>query len=252
MLRLAFPYTTLNIYMDSCNTTNRTSDLFGPDEIQKHETTSRSDRLHRTLPISAEHSYLHWCRTFDSLDLARLERTLSLGTTGASNFKFATRGRNPTLTSRTPAVASSSVILLGIYVSKYPVLARSAHLVDRLTWFPLFFISQLLLCLEESKSVKFEVKMAEDRYLYIAKRWRAFQGRARICGRLFLYPLTITINQTHNKASKRSITFAEAAKWAGNKAERVVTRSIIPWQVEGDKNDGIVVSGTLLGFAGGP
>jgi hypothetical protein len=77
--------------------------------------------------------------------------------------------------------------------------------------------------------VKFDVKVAEDRYLYIAKRWRAFQGRARICGRLFLYLLTITINQTHNKASKRSITGAEAAKWAANKAERVVTRSIIPW-----------------------
>lgn len=98
--------------------------------------------------------------------------------------------------------------------------------------------------------MKFDVKMAEDRYLYIAKRWRALQDPARIYGRLFLYLLTITINQTHNKASKWSITGAEAARWAANKAERVVTRSIISWQVESDKNDGIVVPGTLLGFAG--
>ena len=54
----------------------------------------------------------------------------------------------------------------------------------------------------------------------------------------------------HYKASKRSMTGAEAAKQAANKAEQVTSRPVLPQQEESDWEDGVVVPGTPPSTAG--
>jgi hypothetical protein len=56
--------------------------------------------------------------------------------------------------------------------------------------------------------------------------------------------------KTHDKASKRSMTGAEAAEQAADKAERAVTRPIIPNEDNSDGDNGILVPGIPPGAPG--
>jgi ribosomal 50S subunit-recycling heat shock protein len=56
--------------------------------------------------------------------------------------------------------------------------------------------------------------------------------------------------KTHDKATRRSMTGAEVAEQAANKAEKAATRPVTPGQVESDEDDGIVVASTPPRFAG--
>ena len=52
--------------------------------------------------------------------------------------------------------------------------------------------------------------------------------------------------KTHDRASKRSMTGAEAAEQAANRTEKAAARSVTPQQDKSDGDDGIIVPRTPL------